>query len=115
MGMIVHVHAARQNERVDGDCTNNGISAKVAAICVLNVDGPFKPSADYPPALMIRRATVGNVVIVPCDENGVVKKGWSMFGGNFGYTSDSRFAEKVRELSGYQFSFPVAIHDRYEG
>lgn len=37
------------------------------------------------------------------------RKRWYMMGGNFLYTSDSRF----KEITG--ISYPIAIHDRYEG
>lgn len=35
-------------------------------------------------------------------------KGWTMFGGNFVYTSDSRFSKKYGR-------HPVHVHDRIEG
>jgi hypothetical protein len=37
-----------------------------------------------------------------------------MFGGAFVYTGDSRFTAAVESLSGYNHSFPVALHDRVE-
>jgi len=39
---------------------------------------------------------------------------WTMFGGAFVYTGDSRFTAAVESLSGYNHSFPVALHDRVE-
>jgi hypothetical protein len=37
-----------------------------------------------------------------------------MFGGNFGYSSDSRFSEAVRELTGSPHYGAVPIHDRFD-
>lgn len=37
------------------------------------------------------------------------RKRWYMAGGNILYTSDSRF----KQITG--ISYPIAIHDRYEG
>lgn len=55
----------------------------------------------------------GYVVLVPSSKGGLANfvpegvEGWSMMGGNFVYTSDSRFS---REYG----SSPVAVHDRFE-
>ena len=104
MGLIVEVYKFPL-----GDATNNGVSGRVGALTLTNVDGPFEPTERAPAAKLVKRST-GNLTIVP---DGLEGK-WTMFGGNFGYTSDSRFNEAVRELSGYAHGFPVAIHDRVE-
>lgn len=55
----------------------------------------------------------GYIVLVPGEKGGCANfvpegvEGWSMFGGNFVYTSDSRFSR----VYGNQ---PVAVHDRFE-
>ena len=48
--------------------------------------------------------------VIPSNIN--KNKIWSMFGGNFVYSSDSRFNEAVVKLTGS--SGPVAVHDRIE-
>ena len=111
MGMLVWVYRTP----LGGDCTANGISKDAKCLCLVNVEGPFTPDDETPAALLVKRDAVGNVVIVECTPDGRKREGWSMFGGNFAYTSDSRFSEAVQKLSGYKFSFPVSIHDRYEG
>lgn len=92
-----------------GNSSNDGLSAKHTEVCVVNVDGPFKPTDDTPAVRLVKRST-GNIVCVPI---GLEDK-WTMFGGAFVYTSDRRFNEAVEELSGYNHSFPVALHDRVE-
>ena len=105
MGLNVSIYRSG-----DYDCTNRGISAKPKGLCLVNVDGPFNPTPDYPAARLVRRGRVGNVVVIPegKDDSGV------MFGGNFAYCSDARFGDAVQLLSGYEFGFPIAIHDRVE-
>lgn len=92
-----------------GNCSNDGISAKHTQVCVINVDGPFEPSQDAPAVRLIKRST-GNLV---CEPVGLEDR-WTMFGGAFVYTGDSRFTEAVQRLSGYNHAFPVALHDRVE-
>jgi hypothetical protein len=110
MGLVINVY-----RWAGPDCSMRGISAQHDKLCVVNCVGPFEPSEDCP-AVELVKLRHGNVVLQPVDPEYHGGGGkWLMFGGNFGYTSDSRFNAKVRELSGYDFSFPVAIHDRYEG
>lgn len=92
-----------------GNCSNGGVSARHTQVCVVNVDGPFEPSQDAPAVRLIKRRT-GNLVCVPV---GLEDK-WTMFGGAYVYTSDSRFTNAVEKLSGYDHCFPVALHDRIE-
>lgn len=94
-----------------GNCSNNGVSAKFKQVCIINVEGPFDPKDDAPAVKLVKRERIGNVVCIPV---GLEGKG-TMFGGAFVHTSDSRFGEAVRKLSGYDHSFPVALHDRVEG
>ncbi|MDA9483072.1 hypothetical protein XI07_13750 [Bradyrhizobium sp. CCBAU 11445] len=83
------------------------MSAKHNEVCVVNVEGPFQPTPDTP-AVKLVKASTGNLVCKPVGLEG------SMFGGAFVYTGDSRFGDAVRELSGYDHGFPVALHDRVE-
>jgi hypothetical protein len=92
-----------------GNCSNNGVSAKAKQVCIVNVEGPFDPKDDAPAVKLIKSRN-GNLVCVPV---GLEHK-WTMFGGAFVYTSDSRFNREVERLSGYDHSFPVALHDRVE-
>jgi hypothetical protein len=115
MGLIVSVY-----RDADGhDCTNGGISARYKRLVLMNVDGPFGPDEDTAPALL--ELNVGNTVrIVPAklDAGGdwVLAKPKDhvgpMFGGNYAATSDGRFAQAIRKLTGQYFYGAVAIHDR---
>ena len=105
MGLRVYIYKER-----DQDCSNNGVSARYKQLTLTNVEGPFDPSDDAPAALLIKRERVGNVVVKPAE----LGSKWSMMGGCFVHSSDSRFGEAVRRLSGYAYGFPVALHDRVE-
>lgn len=105
MGLIVSVY------RNSGtDCTNGGVTARSTHLTLTNVDGPFQPTPDAPAAKLVLRST-GNLTVVP---DGLEGK-WTMFGGNFVYTSDSRFSKAVETLGGTKAGgYPIAVHDRVE-
>lgn len=124
MGLIARILKS------DGqDSSNGGLSSRANEVCIVNAEGPFEPSADAPAVLMVQTRH-GNIVCVPADK--VTKTGgyewsyqdaegsryvvdkWLMFGGCYIETSDSRFGAAVRDLSGYRYGFPVALHDRVE-
>ena len=104
MGMLAHVYDSPL-----GNCSNRGLSSKFKKVCIVNVEGPFDPAPDLPAVKLVKRS-YGNIVCEPVDLAGK----WTMFGGAYVTTSDSRFHEAVRELSGYAHGFPVALHDRVE-
>jgi hypothetical protein len=106
MGLIVSVY---RDADLRGDCSNGGFSSRFTKLTLVNVEGPFDPTDDAPAALLVKREH-GNVVVVDPRQNGR----WTMFGGNFVSCSDSRFHRAVEALSGYDFGFPVAVHDRVE-
>ena len=85
---------------------------KALKLCIVNVPGPFEPGPGAPAARLIKREPTGNIVVIPAGVD--PRKTWLMFGGNYAATSDSRFGDAVRRLSGYDHDFPVAIHDRIE-
>jgi hypothetical protein len=93
-----------------GDCSNNGVSNRFKSLTLTNVKGPSDPSDIAPAAQLLVRST-GNLMIKP-DE--IPEGKWHMFGGAFAYSSDSRFIDAVRKLSGYDHAFPVGIFDRVE-
>lgn len=114
MGMIVSVF-----KNPLGDCTNGGISSNVTRLCIVNIEGPFDPSDDMPAAILAPNQ-VGNPVIKPAfcamhkeGQPWEVAQGWFMMGGNFAYTSDSRFNEAVTKYCP-NFYGAVPIHDRQE-
>lgn len=106
MGIIVSVY---RNDL--GDCTNGGMSSRVSQICVTNVEGPFKPSDDCPAFELLPGHVKNAARLVPLQTPS--KQIGPMFGGNYGSTSDSRFGDAVRALTGAHISI-VPIHDRFE-
>ena len=110
--MGLHINVYKSNL---GDTTNGGVSANCKGLCITNVSGPFNPSEEYPEAQLVSRNVMGRTIvnIVPMKE--IEKGSWTMFGGNYGATSDSRFSEKVEEMMGSSFYGAVPIHDRVEG
>lgn len=100
------------------DCTNGGISSKFDQLTIVNAEGPFDPDEKAPAAILIE--SHGNAVIRPAvfdkatGEYVVEPNKWFMFGGNFAYTSDSRFREAVEKVCGRRFYGAVPIHDRCE-
>lgn len=114
MGLLVSVYRSG-----NGDCTNNGMSAKVTKLCLVNVEGPFNPSEDAPAALLVKNDNLRQATqlakIVPADGHGMRREGWFMFGGNYAACSDSRFGEAMARLTGIDYaSYAVPIHDRQE-
>lgn len=116
MGLNVYVY--RWNLQ---DCTNGGISSEANLLCIVNIDGPFKPNEKVPAAILTTN-NVGNPVIKPAKafEPGLsgevvwdVAPGWFMMGGNYAASSDSRFSEAVAKfVPGFYGALP--IHDRQE-
>lgn len=114
MGLHIDVY---RNAADSTDCTLRGVSVRFKTLTVVNIPGPFEPNDDYP-AVFLDNHVSGCLRIVPAviDGNGGWKKnpGWAMMGGNYGGTSDSRFADACAKLLGHRFYGAVPIHDRYE-
>ncbi len=91
-----------------GDCTNNGISANASDLYILSEQkGPFEPE-DIRQCVYIEWREICGEQYIDC-KPAYFKKRWYMAGGNFLYTSDSRFEEITKS------KYPISIHDRYEG
>jgi hypothetical protein len=90
-----------------GDATNNGLTSKHTSFVLVGhgVSGPFEANDDAP-ALHLHSFR-GQLIAVPEQIGGQLGtdylKGW-MFGGNFIYTSDSRFPADA----------PIKVFDRRE-
>jgi hypothetical protein len=107
-GLMVHVlRSARL-----GDCTNGGVSSKVDAVVLVGpgIDPVFEAREDMP-ALYLGEY-MGRKIVTPEPLNGRALGGvsgkWWMFGGNFIYSSDSRFACLTPG------AYPIPVYDRYE-
>lgn len=103
MGLLITIY------RDDYDSKMNAFYGKRKLVLV-NVEGPFQPTDDAPAAVLVTGHSNRSAIIVPADD---YKDGVQMFGGTFGSTSDSRFSEAVKALTGTSH-FAVAIHDRRE-
>ena len=91
-----------------GDCTNGGISSERRELYIIGCEtSPFFP-ADLRQCVQLESRDIMGECYVSAKPL-VYRKRWYMAGGNFLYTSDSRY----KELTG--ISYPVSIHDRYEG
>lgn len=90
-----------------GDCTNRGISATRDSLYILGCDGPLEPGDLRECVKIEHRRVMGSEYLSA--KPVYFPDRWYMAGGNFLYTSDSRY----REHTG--ISYPVSIHDRYEG
>jgi len=113
MGMIVSVY---RTDTGSHDCTNGGMTNNkfgVSKLCIINIDGPFEPTDDTP-AAALEVGPLGSARIVPATPRWH-RTAHPMFGGNFAYTSGSRFRRAVEEITGADFAGPVHIHDRFEG
>lgn len=107
MGLIVNVYRSAS----PADYTRGGISSTHGMLCLVNVPGPFEPTAEAPAAWLESHLS-GIARIVPkyeaCDHR------HHMAGGNYAATSDSRFSTAVEQITGQCFYGAVAIHDRVE-
>ena len=97
-----------------GDCTNGGESAGVGSLCVVNVSGPFSPRPGLPAFELVEGpGGRGHAILRPVEAKKPGMVG-PMFGGNYAETSDGRFTEALRDLTGTKFYGAVPIFDRYE-
>ena len=89
------------------DCTNCGISARRTSLYILGCEGPLEPE-DIRECVRIESRKVAG-----CEYRHArpvyFPNRWYMAGGNFLYTSDSRYGEYTG------IRYPLPIHDRYEG
>lgn len=91
-----------------GDCTNSGISAHAEELYILAAQkGPFEPE-DIRQCVYIEWREVCGEQYIDCKPV-YCRKRWYMAGGNFLYTSDSRFKDITKS------KYPISIHDRHEG
>lgn len=104
MGLIVSIY-----RNAGRDTSNDGVTSRHDKVCVINIEGPFDPSPDCPAMELVPHASFrGHCFLRP------ITAMHTMFGGAFGYTSDSRFSEAVRKLTGVNGSYAIQIHDRIE-
>lgn len=98
---------------VPDDCTLNGWSGNYGFdhVCVVNAEGPFEPDEQHPAVLIRRHRTMPALHVVSVAHHEAGK--WTMFGGNFLYTSDSRFSELCNNLMAHGNDWPHKPDGRY--
>lgn len=106
MGLTVSVY---RDAGSDYDCTMNGVTKRFTRLCVINADGPFEPSEDCP-AVKLEVGPFNSIRLVPVE----VEDEWTMFGGNYAATSDSRLGYAIKAMTGYDFYGAIPVHDRVE-
>lgn len=106
MGLIVSIL-----KPAGSNCSAGGVSARYTELTLMNVDGQFEPSESRPAAYLKGGNLPGTAIVVPEENMGK----WSMMGGCYVATSDSRFSEAVERIVGARFYGAVALHDRVEG
>ena len=96
------------------DCSNNGPTKHFHHLTVVNIDGPDEPTMTAPAVLLIDKRETGspNPKLVP--EVDFNHGAWLMFGGNYAGTSDSRFSDAMKKLTGVSMGI-CKVHDRMEG
>jgi hypothetical protein len=119
MGLRAEIYTSRL-----GSCSNGGISERHQTVTVVNAEGPFSPTDDAPPVLLVKGNLPGTVKIVPAsmDTPGEYQPAeplgmlGPMAGGCYVDTSDSRFGEAISRIIGGMPAAhgPVALHDRFE-
>ena len=109
-GLLVWVYRNAGNGMFDGDTTNGGISSKHTKFILVGdgVDEVFSVTDDIPAIRLINRLIMGREfwIAAPLDAKFIGESGGYpyMFGGNFLYSSDSRFPSDA----------PIKIFDRKE-
>lgn len=83
-----------------GDCSLGGISSRVNAVTIVNVDGPFEPDDEHPAVKIVRREIYGKEYL----HAEPVEPGTWAAGGTLICSSDSRFSEASQ--------YPLHLHDR---
>ena len=93
--------------RSQHDSTNNGVTSRFNRFILVDgeVTGPFEPDRKTPALKLVRRTIYGKPYVhaEPLDPVPAGHVGY-MFGGNFIYTSDSRFPNR----------YPIPVHDRMD-
>ena len=115
MGLTAFIYKHRGDEQ-----SNDGLSSRVERVTVVNIDGPFDPTEDAPAVMLVPGNLRGTVKVVGAvEEHGDWIEDYSlvsvgpMFGGTYVATSDSRFAEAIRAITG-NYENIAPLHDRWE-
>ena len=70
MGLRVHILKDQY-----GDTSNGGASSRVGRLTITNVDGPFKPDATAPAAIL-KHGVMGTIIVVLENPSMDRSRGW---------------------------------------
>jgi hypothetical protein len=115
-GIAIDIFKSRQQSFSNGGVTAEWDEAIAVSQLLPRLDNGIRPGAQGPqqvPILMLLADKYGRAILVPRDL--LEQRRWTMFGGCFGWSTDSRFREAVGLLTRSAVDFPVPIHDRVEG
>lgn len=103
-GLIAYIY------KNGNDCTNGGISSKAQEVLVTGSGIPEIFEANGLPIVELKQGHFKDT----CYASPIHAPGGGMFGGNFIYTSDSRFSEAVERIIKQRFYGALPLHDRFE-
>ena len=90
------------------DCTNRGLTSQKDQLLLVSEDntvtGPFEIKEDEDYLVLVKRVIRDEEYLNAVPKSLLDSGRWTMFGGNFITTSDSRFPSK----------YPIPVHDRVE-
>jgi len=92
-----------------GDATNDGLTSKYDEFVLLGIDGPFKSNNEHIALKVVKRMIGGREYLhaeAADEKDRPSNMVGPMFGGNFIFTTDTRFWEISR--------YPIPVHDRFE-
>jgi hypothetical protein len=104
MGLIANVYRSGRlvleapHTMTFQDCTINGWSVNFDRVCVVNADGPFEPDEKHPAVLLVKHRSLAGAVHAVLEAHAHANK-WTMAGGNYLASSDSRFWELCEKLA----------------
>tara|TARA_Y100000996_G_scaffold361861_1_gene304908 strand:- start:108 stop:482 length:375 start_codon:yes stop_codon:yes gene_type:complete len=115
--MGLHVEIYRDDTQ--GGCSNHGVSdlktrPHIKGLTITNIEAPFEPSAEYPAAKLVVEKHFKHPTVRVVPQELLDLKVWTMMGGSYVAACDSRFNDKIEELTGIRFYGAVALHDRTE-
>lgn len=105
MGLIVRVYRRAGINTTD----SRNPSDTFDSFTLINVDGPFQPTATAPAARLLAGYARNTARIVPEQ----ITDSRPMFSGNYA-NGDDRLAAAVERLTGVHHFLPIPIHDHVE-
>jgi hypothetical protein len=102
-GLLVNIFSTPTTEKCGSDRSN----IKGYTLTGEGLPEIFTPSEDYPEAVLVKRNLFGKTVYHAVPKS--LKGRWTMNGGSFVASSDSRFGEAIGGMYG-----AIPLHDRTE-